>query len=107
MGEMFKPRCHGLNCESQSLIEAHILPRAFGRAFRGGYRSLARATFEWGLRAGIGLGLIVLGGAASQALSARGGLALVGLFAIHQAIVLARAGLRTSWLACALRRVAD
>ena len=60
----------------------------------------------WAWRAALSLGLVVIGIAASQALSGKGGAALLVLWLIHQAIVLVRVALRASWLARAIAFVA-
>jgi hypothetical protein len=82
-----------------------LVGRGLRRALRVGRRGLARAYAEWASRAAIGLALLAFGALASEGLGGRGGLALVGLAAAHQVVVLARVALRASWLARALRLV--
>jgi hypothetical protein len=61
--------------------------------------------WSWAWRAACGVApVLVVGGVASR-LGGRGGFALAFLFVLHQAVVLARVALRTSWLARALRGV--
>jgi hypothetical protein len=73
--------------------------RTSGRA-RG--RGLASALASWGWRAAIAFLLLLAGAAASDVAGDRGGGALFGLFALHQVVMLARAGRRTSWLKAAI-----
>lgn len=73
----------------------------------GARRALGRATLAWGWRAVISLALIWVGARAGDLVAGRDGGALWLLFAVHQLIILARAGLRASWLANALRLTGD
>lgn len=68
-------------------------------------RAVGRATLAWGWRALLSLALLWIGARAGDAAGAHGGGALWLLFAVHQLVILARAGLRASWLATALRLV--
>jgi hypothetical protein len=68
--------------------------RAFGRAFGA-----------WSWRAALSLLLLGAGAKLGDAVGARGGAALVGLFVAHQIVVLVRTALRASWLANALRLI--
>ena len=68
-------------------------------------RAVGRATLAWGWRAALSLALIWVGARAGDVAGGRGGGALWLLFAFHQLVILARAGLRASWLANALRLV--
>lgn len=68
-------------------------------------RALGRASLAWGWRAAASMALIYAGAVAGDLTGERGGGALWLLFAFHQLVVLARAGLRASWLANALRLV--
>jgi hypothetical protein len=62
-------------------------------------------TWSWAWRAAASLVPIVFGSLVAERLGGRGGLALVGLFGIHQTVVLSRVALRASWLAKAMRAV--
>jgi hypothetical protein len=73
-------------------------------AFR---RHPGRILGGWTWRTAVGLALIVCGSKLGDLVGGRGGLALGALFFAHQAITLARAGLRTSWLAQALRSLSE
>ncbi len=75
------------------------------RAFHAMRHVLGRAAFAWGWRAALSLGLVYAGARAADAVGGRGGAMLWLLFAFHQAVILGRAALRTSWLANALRLV--
>jgi hypothetical protein len=72
-------------------------------ATKGRGRGLAKAMLAWGWRAAIGLILIYVGSIAGDLTGERAGGALWLLFFVHQGILFARAALRTSWLANALR----
>jgi hypothetical protein len=74
------------------------------RAARG---NVARAFGAWAWRAALALALVYAGARAGDAVGGRGGGALWLLFALHQALTFARAGLRASWLARALRFTAE
>ncbi len=65
-----------------------------------------RALFAWASREAAGMALLAGGAMIAHVLGGRGLAALVGLWLVHQAIALARAALRASWLARALRAVA-
>jgi hypothetical protein len=88
-------------------------PQSMGRhmrdasvaALRTARRAIGPATIGWGWRAGVGLALVYAGSRAGDAVGGRGGGALWLLFFVHQLIIFARAGLRASWLANALRLV--
>jgi hypothetical protein len=72
--------------------------------------STARATpiavaWAWAWRALAALAPVVIGGVVADRIGGRGGAALAGLAALHQAVVLTRVALRASWLAKALRVV--
>jgi len=85
-----------------------VLRRALGaaRVAAAARGALWKLTGAWAIRAAAG-GALALGGyLASSALGGRGGAALVGLFFVHQAVVLGRTALRASWLARAVARVA-
>jgi hypothetical protein len=96
---------------------AHDLARAAAVRFRTrGLRSLAlgirafRAApfalwWSWAWRAAASFPALVAAGAVAERLGGRGGVALVVLAALHQAVALARVALRASWLAKALRAV--
>ncbi|MBX3220178.1 MAG: hypothetical protein KF795_06635 [Labilithrix sp.] len=68
-------------------------------------RAVGRASLAWGWRAAASIALIYAGATAGDVTGGRGGGALWLLFAFHQLVVLARAALRASWLAYALRLV--
>lgn len=68
-------------------------------------RAIGRATLAWGWRTVLSLALIWIGARAGDIAGGRGGGALWLLFGLHQLVILARAGLRASWLANALRLV--
>jgi hypothetical protein len=79
------------------------------RAFVLGMRTLRRSPaplwWSWAWRAFAGIVLIVIGGVVAGRLGGRGGLALIVLALLHQAVVVSRIALRASWLARALRAV--
>jgi hypothetical protein len=79
------------------------------RAFVLGMRTLRRAPaslwWSWAWRAFAGIVLIVIGGVVAGRLGGRGGLVLIVLALLHQAVVVSRIALRASWLARALRAV--
>jgi hypothetical protein len=60
---------------------------------------------SWTWRLLAGCVPIVIGALVAERLDGRGGPALLALFLVHQAIVIARVALRASWLAKALRVV--
>lgn len=74
-------------------------------AIRTARHKIGRAFVAWGWRSAIATALIVAGSMLADTTHGKGGGALWLLFFAHQAIILARAGLRTSWLANALRLV--
>lgn len=76
-------------------------------AVRTARRKIGRAVLAWGWRSAIATALVVVGAKLGDLTSGKGGGALWLLFFAHQAIVFARAALRTSWLANALRLVDD
>lgn len=76
-------------------------------AMRAGRAKIGRALLAWGWRSALATGLVVLGVMLSDRMGDRGGGALWVLFFGHQSLVLARAALRTSWLANALRLIDD
>jgi hypothetical protein len=65
----------------------------------------AALAWSWAWRALASLAPIVAAAWAADRLGGRGGAALFALLVLHQAVVLARVGLRASWLARALRAV--
>ncbi|MGH7271450.1 MAG: hypothetical protein ACREJ3_13555 [Polyangiaceae bacterium] len=60
-------------------------------------------TWSWAWREGASVPLIVAIAALAGRIGGRGGLALLVLGALHQSVIVARAALRASWLARALR----
>lgn len=74
-------------------------------AFRTFRRGGARAFFSYGWRALAGLAPIVLVGTFASRFGGKGGAALLALFLLHQSVIFARAALRASWFARALRAV--
>jgi hypothetical protein len=79
-----------------------VMLRSVRTAIRMPRRDLGRATGAWAFRFAAGLALVAVGYYAAQSLGGRGGAALVGLFIVHQVVVLGRVSLRASWLARAL-----
>jgi len=79
--------------------------RAFGLGLRTLRRSPVALWWSWAWRAFAGVTLIVIGGVMASRLGGRGGLALLVLALLHQAVVVSRVALRASWLARALRAV--
>jgi hypothetical protein len=72
----------------------------------GAFRAApVRLWWSWAWRAGAAAAPVVAAGAAASSVGARGGLSLLLLALLHQAVVLARVALRASWLGCALRAV--
>jgi hypothetical protein len=70
------------------------------------YRAFGlRMILAWSWRFAAGLVLIVLGSFAGDLVGGRGGAVLALLLLVHQALVLARAALRTDWLERARRAV--
>lgn len=102
-----------------ALAIVHDLARAAAVRFRlGAVRatSLAAQAFRrapwstvwgWTWREGASLSVVIGGAFVAGALGGRGGLALVVLTVAHQATIAARVALRASWLAKALRSVAE
>ena len=82
-----------------------LLGRGIRAGLRAARRSLLPGTVAWAWRALAGLALIAVGYAVTGAIGGRGGLSLVGIWVLHQLIVLVRTALRASWLARALRYV--
>lgn len=76
-------------------------------AMRTARRKMGRAMLAWGWRAAISTALVGVGALLGDLTSGRAGGPLWLLFFAHQGIVFARAALRTSWLANALRLVDD
>lgn len=72
------------------------------RAFRHAPWAL---SWSWAWRAIAGLAPVVAAAAVTGRFGGRAGVALVVVFGLHQAVVLARVALRASWLARALRAV--
>lgn len=68
--------------------------------------ALGPAILGWSWRAALSLALLYAGARAGDVVGERDGIALWLLFGFHQLVVFARAGLRASWLANALRLVA-
>jgi hypothetical protein len=79
------------------------------RGFALGMRTLRLAPvslwWSWAWRAFAGLVVVLVGGVVAGRLGGRGGMALLVLALLHQAVVVARIALRASWLARALRAV--
>lgn len=70
------------------------------------FRGAKLHTFwSWAWRALASLVPIAIGSLVADRLGGRGGVALVGLFAVHQLVVVSRIALRASWLARAMRAV--
>ena len=102
---------------ASALGVAHDLARAAvvrfrvkgARAFALGLRTLRLAPltlwWSWAWRALASVAPVLAGAVVAGALGGRGGLALVVLALLHQAVVAARIALRASWLARALRAV--
>ena len=67
-------------------------------AVRTARRKIGRAFLAWGWRSATATALIALGAMLSDRTHGHGGGALWLLFFAHQAIIVARAALRTSWL---------
>lgn len=72
-------------------------------ALRMARTALGRATLAWSWRAALALGLVYVGSVAGDLVGARDGFALLALFGVHQAILVGRAALRTSFFANVLR----
>lgn len=72
---------------------------------RAGRRAFGLALLGWTWRAVLALALLVAGGMLNDWEAPRSGNAIWLLFVVHQALLLGRAALRTSWLANALRLV--
>jgi hypothetical protein len=79
------------------------------RACVAGFRAFREAPvtlgWSWGWRGLVGFAPIALVAPVADRLATRGGVALVALALLHQAVVLVRVALRASWLAKALRTV--
>jgi hypothetical protein len=81
-----------------------------GTGVREGVRTALRALstsliWSWGWRAVASVVPIGFGALLAERLGGRGGFSLTLLFAVHQAVILARTALRASWLARAMRAV--
>ena len=88
--------------------EPRMLRRLRAAAFEGlrTFRSSpGGALSAWGWRAALSLALVWVGALAGDRTGGRDGAALAMLFVVHQLIVVARAGLRVSWLSRALALV--
>lgn len=97
----------------------HDLARAAAVRFRlGAVRATSRAAqalrrapwstvWGWTWRAGAAVSLVIGGSLVAGAFGGRRGLALVVLVMAHQGTIAARVALRASWLAKALRTVAE
>lgn len=81
------------------------LRRALGASFAAARGHLGSACLSWGIRTVASLALLVASARAGDLVGGRGGGALWVLFAVHQGVIFARAALRASWLANALRLV--
>lgn len=79
--------------------------RSIGLAWNTWRRAPVRSLWSWGWRALAAWVPVALGAFAAVRLGGRAGIALAALFGLHQAALLARAALRASWLARALRDV--
>jgi hypothetical protein len=75
-----------------------------GRVFR---RAPIVVTWSWAWRALASLAPIAAVGLLASRIGGRGGMALVALAMLHQAVVLSRIAFRASWLAKAMRIVDD
>jgi len=80
-------------------------PRAFGLGARTFRLSPISLWWSWAWRALAGVAPVLAVGAVAGRLGGRGGFDLTFLFLLHQFVVVARVGLRASWLARALRGV--
>lgn len=85
--------------------DERLLPRLRGSLVDATRAPLGRALASWAWRAALAGALVWLGAKAGDVTASRGGSALVALFLFHQLVVLARAGIRASWLGVALARV--
>jgi hypothetical protein len=91
---------------SAAVVRFHVRGmRALVLGARAWRASPLHSWWSWAWRAACGVAPVLVAGAAAGRLGGRGGVALVFLFVLHQAVVLARVALRTSWLARALRGV--
>ncbi len=81
------------------------LLRAVGFALTTFRRMGPRAFFSYAWRALAGLVPVVAAGAFANQFGGRAGGALVALFLLHQSVIFARAALRASWFARAIRAV--
>src|SRR5260221_8918144 len=79
--------------------------RALALATRSFRRTPASLCWSWGWRALVSLAPVAAAAALAEGIGGRGGIALVVLALVHQAVVLARVALRASWLARAVRVV--
>jgi hypothetical protein len=68
-------------------------------------RGVVAPVWSWAWRAFVGAALLLVGSVVAERFGGKGGLALVALVVVHQAVVVARVALRASWLAKALRSV--
>ncbi len=68
-------------------------------------RGVVAPVWSWVWRALVGAALLLVGSVVAERFGGQGGGALVALAVVHQAVVIARVALRTSWLAKALRAV--
>jgi hypothetical protein len=78
---------------------------ALGLGWRAFRATPATLCWSWAWRGLAAAVPIVFGSLVAERLGGRGGTPLLALTLVHQAIVLSRAALRTSWLAKALRTV--
>ena len=94
----------------QTRARAPVHARAL-RALAGGARAFASAPlslwWSWAWRALAALAPVAAIAAVATRIGGRGGALLVLLAALHQGVVLSRVALRLSWLARALRAVAE
>jgi hypothetical protein len=96
---------------TQDVARATVVRYGFGAgdALRFAVRTVAPAPvalfWSWGWRALASLVPVGFGAAFAERIGGRGGKALVAMFAIHQAVIVARVALRASWLAKAMRVV--
>lgn len=78
-------------------------------ALKMGARTFAkkpgRLLWSWLWRSGASLLPVIAAAMLSTRVTARGGFALLAMFLVHQAVILARVALRASWLARAMRAV--
>lgn len=79
--------------------------KAIGLGFAALRRRPLRLTWSWTWRALASVVPIAFGSLVAERLGGRGGVTLLALAGVHQAIALSRVALRASWLARALRAV--